>query len=248
MKTYLPFLVALAIAAGPKTVVESPFNTLTLTSKEFVVAYDTSARIPRYSAETLTKESVRRHVDRKDHFHPDARVPELWRSTLADWKDSGFDRGHMTPARDMGTPQESEESFALSNMIPQDKTLNRGLWAEVEERSRDLTDFAVKVHVVSGYLLAPSVPQENGISLTHTKSNIQWIGPHHVLVPTHLFKVIYWELKDGTVKAEGYLFPNSPPTKTDIKDYIVPIRLIEHWSGLDFGTRYPKALQDKLEI
>ena len=48
---------------------------------------------------------------------------------------SGFDRGHMAPARDIGAifgPDAQRESFLMSNISPQRPTLNRKIWRNIE--------------------------------------------------------------------------------------------------------------------
>lgn len=47
-------------------------------------------------------------------------IPPLFRAKLSDYRDSGYDRGHLTPAADHKKRQESmDETFFLSNISPQ---------------------------------------------------------------------------------------------------------------------------------
>lgn len=50
--------------------------------------------------EHLTSESVKGDTERSDKFKEDKSIPKHLRATLADYKGSGFDRGHQAPAAD----------------------------------------------------------------------------------------------------------------------------------------------------
>ena len=65
---------------------------------------------------------------RTDNFRPDPDITTE-SSQLVDFKGSGFDRGHLVPAGDMGWSYESmSQSFLLSNISPQQPGFNRGIW------------------------------------------------------------------------------------------------------------------------
>ena len=58
---------------------------------------------------------------------PDPVVPSPFTSTNEDYWDSGWSRGHMVPAADCKHSQLSmDESFFLTNVIPQDIDNNGG--------------------------------------------------------------------------------------------------------------------------
>ena len=100
----------------------------------FAVLHSGAARTPLYAAEHLTAASVAaaRRVDRLDAFHDEDALPADDRARLDDYVHSGFDRGHMAPAGDMPTDAAQAQSFTLANIVPQNRELNRGLWAAIE--------------------------------------------------------------------------------------------------------------------
>jgi endonuclease G len=93
----------------------------------FVSYHSGLTRTPLYSAEHLVREHIQeaRDMEREDSFHPDPNLPYDERSELADFRGSGWDRGHLSPNGDMPDTKSQGESFTLGNMIPQAPDNNR---------------------------------------------------------------------------------------------------------------------------
>jgi endonuclease G len=94
-----------------------------LEREEYVVSYDRRNRVASWVGEHLTAASlVTGEGVNRDHskFQEDPDVPALFRSKLADYTKSGYDRGHMAPAGDAVADQTAmDQTFYLSNMSPQ---------------------------------------------------------------------------------------------------------------------------------
>jgi endonuclease G len=135
-------------------------------------------RTPLWSAEHLTRDRVAdaKETKRENAFHPEERLPADERSELADYARTGFDRGHMSPSGDMPDRKSQYESFTLANMIPQNPSNNRGLWAGIELAVRGLSTQDGDVYVVTG-------PIFDGAELERLNGR--------VIVPTHIFKAVY---------------------------------------------------------
>lgn len=118
----------------------------------FAVLHSGVSRTPLYAAERLTRRSVSaaRRVERSDAFHDENRLPEDDRASLADYLRSGYDRGHLAPAGDMPSAVAQAESFSLANIVPQNRAVNRGLWAAIEESVRRLASERGEIFVVTG--------------------------------------------------------------------------------------------------
>ena len=104
----------------------------------FAVLHSGSTKTPVYVAERLNRQTYEAGTKPKrgDRFYSDARLPAGERAELSDYKGSGWSRGHMAPAGDMGTPEAMAQSFSLANMVPQDRKQNGGPWAKIEEDTR----------------------------------------------------------------------------------------------------------------
>lgn len=153
-------------------------RTVPLCFEAFAILYSPVSRTPVYAAERLTRASVTaaRRIDRTDDFHEEPRLPFDARSTLEDYVRSGYDRGHMAPAADMPTAAASTESFSLANIVPQNRTSNRSIWAAIEESVRRMALRRGEIFVVTGTIFSGgSIASLDG----------------RVLVPTQLFKAIY---------------------------------------------------------
>lgn len=192
--------------------------------KGYTVAYDTRGKIPYWTHEHLTAESLQKLAKREDaSFQEDPDVYRPHRSCLADYKKSGFDRGHIVPAGDEGFSKEAlQETFYLSNICPQHPKFNRGIWKALEEHVRTLVKTVGPVEVVSGPLF---LSHEEGEKRFVT---YEVIGKNEVAVPTHFFKVIKTEEKRW-----AYVLPNKPLVGK-LDDFVFPIERLEKISGIRF--------------
>ncbi len=161
---------------------------------EIALLYSGIARTPLWSAEHLTAGRIQRARGlsrlHSDAFHEEPSLPADLRSELADYRRSGFDRGHMAPNGDMSTIEAQEESFSLANMIPQEPCNNEVLWEGIESAVRSLALSEGDAYVVTG-------PAFLGAELRSLKGR--------VLVPTHIFKAVYLPSRK---LAGAYFAPN----------------------------------------
>jgi endonuclease G len=145
---------------------------------DFAVMHSGVTAGPLWSAEHLTADGIvaSKQVARVDRFFAEKRLPAADRAELEHYRGSGYDRGHMSPSADMTSDQSQAESFSLANMVPQNPSLNRKLWANIESTTRGLALSYGEVYVVSG-------PAFVG-------GQLKRIGGR-VLVPTATFKAVF---------------------------------------------------------
>ena len=92
-------------------------------------------------------------VKRKNNFRKDPKIIKN-SADLNDYKNSGYDRGHLAPAADMKYNSDSmSESFYLSNVSPQSANFNRGIWKKIEEQIRDWSYMYGELIIITGPIL-----------------------------------------------------------------------------------------------
>jgi endonuclease G len=128
--------------------------------QDYVLSYDRRNRTPHWVFEHLTRSNCKSTtgVDRsKCEFFEDSSIHPYFRASNADYKGSGYDRGHMAAAGNHRSAQHLiEETFVLSNMAPQvGKGFNRDSWNRLEKYVRSLTKSYENVFVCTGPLYLP---------------------------------------------------------------------------------------------
>uniref|UniRef100_K3W6L3 Endonuclease n=1 Tax=Globisporangium ultimum (strain ATCC 200006 / CBS 805.95 / DAOM BR144) TaxID=431595 RepID=K3W6L3_GLOUD len=204
----------------------------------YVVSYDYRTRNASWVLEYLTKDSLRvvDDTDRtKANFHTDVLTPEQFRVHPNVFLKSGYDKGHLAPARDMTNSQQAmNESFLMTNISPQVGVgFNRGYWSRFEGFVRHLAGQFDGVYVVTGPLFLPNKNKKTGEY--QVKYPVLGTPPDAIAVPTHFFKVVLGRKKDGTFATAGFILPNKViPDKKDLMAFHTPVKIIEKYAGLLF--------------
>lgn len=209
--------------------------------KHYSICYRESYEQAEWSAYCLTEEELVKNAKRSDDFRSDPEI-STGSATPADYKKSGYDRGHLSPAADFAFDEEAmSETFYMSNMSPQAGSLNRGIWKDLESQVRLWAKTFGRVYVVSGPILEKSA------------SEYKSIGENGVSVPEFYYKVILAPLyadeadKSSPEDAESiiamaYIFPNEK-CEGELDDYAVSVDEVEKRTKLDFFS----LLEDKAE-
>lgn len=186
--------------------VPATLKPLALCSDNFAVLYSQTSKTPLVVVERLNARQLQdaKGEERTNQFYPDPRIPKGARAELSDYRGQhpAVDRGHQSPAADAPSTNAMAQSFALSNMVPQDPINNRKIWSKVEA---DVRKFAKRadgnVYVFTGPLFDP------GYST---------IGDNKVWVPTRLFKLVY---DVSSKRAWAYVLPNAETRIQKPMDY-----------------------------
>ncbi len=228
----------------PETRYGIPTADLLLSNRQYIVGYSYLFRQPRWALQIINDETMRHpedDFDRLDNFREDLRIPENFRSTLEDYKGSGFDRGHLINSADRkGSKIINSETFLLSNMSPQKPGFNRDIWLELEDAVRDLAEkkeFA-EVYTICGPLF-------------EVGNTIEMIGENkEVVVPHAFFKSVLAEKTKPKTKNQLAMWSfEIPNKKTDkpLKDFLVPTADTERQAGLQIWDRLRGEKSEKLK-
>ncbi len=182
----------------------------------YALLHDNQAKIPVWTVYTLTPERAMGCGKRSDSFAPDQSLPRGQRSELNDYRQSGYDTGHMVNSADMLWSITAErESFILSNMSPQLANVNRGAWKTLETGIRGWTQQTGDTYTIySGNI--------------YTLDTAKTIGRNRVVVPTSLWKVV---VSHRTGEAWAFLFPNRIGISTDLRTFQTTVAELEEKVG-----------------
>lgn len=180
-----------------------------------------------WSAEHVTADEVKGKSEREDAFQSDPLIPDQLEAQLSDYAKSGYARGHLAPVGNFrDDPKEAQESFYLTNMVPQwQKCNNAGVWSQIERVVRDWAVHYGELYVVTGPIY---------------QGEVKTIG-RGVRVPDQLFKVVWNPQLNATV---GFVVPNLPLCKTKPRDFMVSVENVEFLTGIKF---FPKVKAESLD-
>ncbi len=194
----------------------------------FNVSFNADLHIPNYVAYELTRSEVQGEEPRSDKFLCDETVKGC--PTTTDYTGSGYDRGHMAPAADMKwSKQAMKESFYLTNICPQNHSLNSGGWKRLEEKVRAWADRDSAIIVISGPLLDGPVSR-----LTSG-----------VAVPTGFFKVVLAPFA-SPMRAIAFVYKNEGGQKK-VEQQVVSVDEVERLTGFDFFSSLPDDIETEIE-
>ena len=195
-----------------------------------ILSFNKDLHIPNWVAWELTATEVSGTFPRDDNFRGDDNVigsAEKW-----DYSYSGYDRGHMAPAGDMKwSAKAMDESFYMTNMCPQTKSLNTGAWKRLEEKCRQWAEIDSAIIVICGPIVTDPINE--------------YIGDSKVAVPQRFFKVIlspYIENPRGI----GFIMPNAK-VPGGMQAAAVSIDEVEQVTGYDFFSSLPDEVENDVE-
>jgi len=189
----------------------------------FHLGYNEQFEQAAWVAYVLTREKIESgHIERTDNFRADTSIAS-GSATPADYRRSGFDRGHLAPAGDMKWSQLAmSQSFLMSNMSPQRPAFNRGIWRKLETEVRNWAMEKDSLYVITGPLFSPadSLIGENGVG-----------------IPDHYFKVLV-DLSPPDHDMIAFVLPNAASSK-ELLQFAIPVDSLEKLSGYDFFAAAP---------
>lgn len=146
------------------------------------------------------------------------------------YRDNDLDRGHMVRRLDpvWGDDAEAanEDTFHYTNSCPQHKDLNQKTWNDLEDYVLDNAGkHRLNINVFTGPVFRPEDPDYRDFQL-----------------PLDFWKVVVMVKDDGTLSATAYTLSQRDLVTGleflfgEFRTYQVPLRQIEEWTDLDFGS------------
>lgn len=197
----------------------------------YTVSYNPNWLIPNWVAYELTDSETGGEMERTNKFVPDPLV-EGDPVVTADYKNSGYDRGHMAPAADMKwSEQAMRESFYMTNICPQNHNNNAGDWKALEELARDWAHRYGSIYIACGPIVAPDYPT---IGTTR-----------RIAVPERFYKVFLRPTDTGWTGI-GFVMDNRAGSRP-LMTYMQTVDEVESLTGIDFFYLLPDSLEAQAE-
>jgi endonuclease G len=232
MKYLFTLIVAFALSPTPWECpsYQEDENKYYVVHSGFSLLYDERYEQARWVAYELNENEVKGGFERTNKFLEDPLVP-TGSAEGTDYKSSGYDRGHLAPAADMGYSEKTmAESFYYSNMSPQTPSFNRGVWKRLEEQVRDWALQYHQVFVVTGPVLQPNLPT---------------IGLNKVAVPNYYYKVIL-DTSSQHRQMISFILPNEG-SSASLKSFVVSTDSLENLTKINFYPKLKEEIEHKLE-
>lgn len=199
--------------------------------KYFTLSYNEAYEQAEWVAYTLTKNQLVYNNFKRPFFEIDKAVPTK-SASYKDYKNSGYNKGHLCPAADQKFSKEAfKGTFLMSNVSPQLYEFNAGVWNKLEKRVRYWAKKRKKLFVITGGILNPSLKK---------------IGHNQVAVPNYFYKIILDDSNKSKLKAIAFLIPNKNTDKPLYK-FVTSINAIENLTGIDFFEKLPNNIENQLE-
>ncbi len=205
-----------------------------LTNRAYVVGYSESLKDPAWSAYRADKAASLEAPPRPGRFEVDARTTV--RAAPADYTNSGYDRGHMTPNYIIAicdSPEAQRETFLMSNIIPQRPALNQKVWMHLEQAiAKDWAQHLGPVWVIAGPVFRTDHP------LTRL--------PAGEAVPDATYMVLA-RLDHGRPRVLAFLIPQTVRGDEAYAQFLVSVDAVEQATGLDFLSDLPDDIETRVE-
>lgn len=220
----------------------------------YTLLYDCGELLPVWVSWHLDAEDFG-ETERDDDFQPDPELPDLYQVEYEDYTNSGFDRGHLCPNADRDITSEfAKETFYMSNIAPQNPSLNQQDWKYLEEKCREYVDKGSELFIIAG-VYGKGGTNRSGDNLLVYK-NPGERDSTEISIPAHFWKVIVIlddgdgdlsRINENTI-AFAVDFENKPvPEDLGWEDYTISIDTLESRTGLDFLSALPDDIEESLE-
>jgi len=197
--------------------------------RTYSLSYVESWKQAEWVAYVLRGEDLRKPwLPREDDYRPDPQVRQ-GTADSRDFRHPDYDRGHLVAVADRAYDREAmRETFFMSNISPQHKHFNRGIWRELEENVREWAKQKEELFVLSGPVM--------------TEPPLDEIGRNQLKVPADYFKVLL-DLREPDYQGIAFVIPNQL-SREPLHRYALTIDSAEALTGLDF---FPDLMEDELE-
>ena len=174
-----------------------------------------------------------------DPFQPDPDLAPEVRTDLEEYNGIPYQRGHICASADrLNSKEANEQTFYLSNIMPQSAALNTGIWADMENKVQEWArddSFRRVLYAVKGG--------------TIDDNNIRAYTVTGMVVPRYFFMALLCEDNQGQYKALAFWVEHTSQNKKGdaLSKYVLNIHQLEEKTGIDFFCNLPDETEQKVE-
>lgn len=223
------FLFVLSIWDASAQCVFKPLDESFIDHRYYSLSYVEKHEQADWVCYRLTKNMIKGTAQRKDNFKADGKI-KTGSAALADYKGSGYDRGHLAPAADFKFSQTAmDQSFYMSNMSPQNPSFNRDIWKKLEELMRAWAYEYGSLDIVTG----PIFESSNSI------------GVNKVTIPSHYFKAALRKTDLG-YEAIAFILPNRK-SQSSLQSFVISVDDLEERIQIDLFHELADSEENAVE-
>lgn len=224
-------------------------NNYLMVKTDYTLSYNKSKGTPNWVSWHLNS-AWKGNAPRDDNFRADNTLPSGWtKVSPADYRNAGFDKGHMCPSEDRDfSTIENSETFLMTNMIPQAPINNQQTWRYLEAYCQNLAvSNGKELYIMAG---------PYGSGGTGSRGYATSISGGKVKVPSKVWKIIVI-LNEGnsdisrittTTRVIAVILPNNQTVNSKPWGYYrVSVDAVETLTGYDFLSNVPDAIENVIE-
>lgn len=219
----------------------------------YITEWDHARKTQRWSCYVMDAKMMERHTERYDTkvsgYPDDDLLSERmqWGKDPYYGNENQYEHGHICPSADRLTSAEINfQTFFLTNMQPQFKVFNGGLWGKLENEVRAIASATVRdggvLYVCKGGTV--DVGQYGG------QSRIYRTLENGLIVPRFFYMALLRQSRDGQYTAMAYWtnqIDDSGYTGSSYNQFIISIDELEARTGIDFFCNLPGSVETQVE-
>jgi DNA/RNA endonuclease G (NUC1) len=232
----------------------NPSDDLILAKPQYVLSYNASRGGPNWVSWNLNATQFGA-APRCDCFSADVSLPSsVYRVVDFDYRNGGYDRGHMVQSESRTTTlTENSSTFLMTNILPQAAENNQGPWSRLENQLNDMVRTGGKeIYVVAGGIYAPTPPtlkNEGKVAVPdYTWKIAVIVGAGQGLADVKSAA----DLQVIAIKTPNLVGASGPASATGIRNlpwetFTTTVDAIEAETGYDFLSALPDAIERAVE-
>lgn len=195
----------------------------------FSLSWNEGYELPSWVAYQLTPEQAKATGTFKEKFVEDPSV-STGSASPKDYKNAGFIIGQLVPPEDMFTsPKAVEETFLMSNTVPQKPSFNKYVWKNLEKLIREWAKEGNTLYIVTGPVL--------------TDAPFGTFGGNKISIATRYYKAV---LDVTGERAIAFIIRSNIATGAP-KSFAISVDELEKITGIDFFPSLEDNLEEKTE-